>query len=322
MKAIVQHEYGGPEVFTLEDVAKPQPKDDEVLVRIHTAAIHPGDWLTMTGRPYVFRIGTGLRKPRRNTPGFDLAGTVEAVGKDVTDLHPGDEVFGEGKGTCAEFATAKAEALAPKPPSLSLDQAGVLAVSGVTAIKGLRDAGKLQPGMKVLINGASGGIGTYAVQIAKAMGAEVTGVCSTKNVELVRSLGADHVIDYTREDWTKGATRYDLILDNVGNHSLADSRRAATPNGSYLSNSGITGGRWFGPLTRMLKAAVGSIFIRNQGAPFYAPVKRADLAELTRYVEDGHVRPVVDRTYPLVDTAEAMAHVATGHASGKTAIAI
>jgi NADPH:quinone reductase-like Zn-dependent oxidoreductase len=273
-----------------------------VLVRVRAAAVHPGDLFFTEGVPYVFRIGYGLRGPRRKIPGFDVAGVAEAVGTKVKEkeLRPGDEVFGNG--TCAEHAAASEDALAPKPSGLTFEQAAAVPTTAVAALRGIRDAGSLQPGQRVLINGASGGVGTYAVQIAKALGAEVTGVCSTRNVDLVRSIGADHVIDYTQEDFTQGGPRYDLILDNVANHSLSDLRRTLTPEGILLPSSGSGGGRWFGPLGRIALASVLSPFIRKQGRPFVAVVKKVDLVHLTELIEAGKLTPVIDRTYPLNST--------------------
>jgi NADPH:quinone reductase-like Zn-dependent oxidoreductase len=321
MKAIVQDEYGSFEVLKLQEIDQPVVKDDEVLVRVHTAALHAGDWLLMTGRPLLFRPGFGLRKPRKRVPGFDFAGTVEAVGVDVQELQPGDEVFGDAaQGSCAEFVSVSEDKVSRKPANLTLAQAAVVPVSGVTALRGLRDSGKVRPGQHVLINGASGGVGTFAVQIAKALGAEVTGVCSTRNVEMVRSIGADHVIDYTQEDFTKGGERYDVILDNVANHSLAECRRALVPSGILLSNNGTSGNRWIGPLGRMAVAAVLSLFVRKQRPPFYAPVRKRDLIDLTELIEAGKITPVIGRTYPLSETAEAMGHVGGGHSRGKVAI--
>jgi len=322
MKAIVQDTYGSPDALELRDIDEPEIKDDEVLVRVRAAAVHPGDLFFMEGLPYVFRIGFGLRGPRRKVPGFDVAGVVEAVGSKVRELRPGDEVFGNGKGTCAEYSAAPEDELAPKPSGLTFEQAAAVPTSAVAALRGIRDAGKVRPGQKVLINGASGGVGTYAVQIAEALGAEVTGVCSTENVDLVRSIGADHVIDYTQEDFTQGGPRYDLILDNVANHPLSDLRRALTPEGTLLPNSGSGGGRWFGPLGRVALAFVSSPFIRKQGRPFVATVKTQDLVDLTELIEAGKLTAVIDRTYPLSETPEAMRHVSLGHARGKVVIAV
>ena len=323
MKAIVQDEYGSHEVLKLQEIEKPVVEDDGVLVRVHTAGVHAGDWLLMTGQPLLFRLAAGLRGPRKRIPGFDFAGTVEAVGKDAKEFKPGDEVFGEAaRGSCAEYVSVSEDKIALKPANLTLEQAAVVAVSGTAALRGLRDAAKVQPGQHVLVNGASGGVGTYAVQIAKALGVEVTGVCSTQNVEMVRSIGADHVIDYTQEDFTKGGERYDVILDNVANHSLAECRRVLTPEGILLPNNGTSGGRWIGPLGRIAAALVLSPFVRKQGRPFYAAVRKRDLLDLTQLIEAGKITPVIDRTYPLREAAEAMGHVGEGHAQGKVVITV
>jgi NADPH:quinone reductase-like Zn-dependent oxidoreductase len=323
MKAIIQDKYGLPDVLELSEVDKPMPKDDGVVVRVHAASVHPGDYFGMTGLPYIMRLGFGLRRPRKATPGFDVSGVVEAVGKDVTEFEPGDEVFGESSGgSCAEYVATPEAKLVHKPDNLSLTQAATVAVSGVTALRGMRDAGNVQPGHKVLINGASGGVGTYAVQIAKSMGAEVTGVCSAKNAEMLRSIGADHVIDYTQEDFTENGPQYDLILDNVANRSAAEMRRALKPSGKLLPNSGLSEGRWFGALGRMAKAALVSIFVSQQGRPYLALIKKGDLAELKSLIEAGKVTPVIDKTYTLSETPQAMALIGGGHARGKVVITV
>ncbi len=320
MRAIVQDAYGPPDVFRMAEVEKPVPKDSQMLVQVHAAALHIGDALLTKGMPYVMRLGAGLRRPRKNIPGFDVAGRVEAVGKDVTGLAPGDEVFGECSGSCAEYALITDANVAPKPAGLSFEEAAAIPVSGVTALRGIRDAGKVKAGQKALINGATGGVGVYAVQVAKSLGAEVTAVCGPGNAELARSLGADHVIDYTKEDYTQGEKRYDLILDNVANHSLAEARRALTPTGSLIPNSARSSGRGMGAVGRMAHAAFASIFIRQQGRPFYSPVKKQDLLDLTELIDAGKLRPVIDRTYPLAETAAALEYIGQGHASGKTVI--
>jgi NADPH:quinone reductase-like Zn-dependent oxidoreductase len=322
MKAIVQDRYGSPDVLELREIGTPAPKHHEVLVRVRAAAVHPGDWLLMRGRPYLMRLGTGLRGPRKRIPGFDVAGHVEAVGKGVTELQPGDEVFGEGKGSLAEYACAREDRLAAKPANLTFEQAAAAPVSALTALHALRDHGRVQPGQKVLINGASGGIGTFAVQIAKDLGAEVTGVCSTPNVEMVRSLGADHVIDYTRDDFTRSGLQYDLILDNVANHSLSDCRRALTAKGMLIPNNGTSGGRWVGPLGRMGKAALLSPFVSQKLRSFLSTASTEDLLVLGGLIEAGKVTPVIDRTYPLSEAAEALGHVGAGHARGKVVISV
>jgi NADPH:quinone reductase-like Zn-dependent oxidoreductase len=319
MKAIVQDTYGSAEVLEARDIDKPQIANDEVLVRVHAASVHVGDWILMTGSPFVMRFATGLRKPKNPVPGTDVAGTVEAVGKDVQRLRPGDEVFGWCAGAFAEYARASEDQFIKKPANLTFEQASAIGVSASTALQLLRDNGKVTPGQKVLINGASGGVGTFAVQIAKALGAEVTGVCSTKNLDMVRSIGADHVIDYTRDDFTKGTERYDLILDNVGNHSMARTRRALTPRGTLISNGG---GHADGKLGRTVRAMIVSMFVRQQATPTVKTQNHDDLVALKGLVEAGKVTPVIDRTYPLTDTPDAIAHVAAGHARGTVVLSV
>jgi NADPH:quinone reductase-like Zn-dependent oxidoreductase len=324
MKAIVQDKYGPPDdVLELRDINKPVVKDDEVLVRVHAAAVHPGDLLIMRGLPYILRLmGFGLLRPRKRVPGFDVAGHVETVGKKVTRFQPGDEVFGMCKGALAEYVSVSEDKLAPKPANLTLEQAAAVPISGVTALRALRDHGKVQPGQTVLINGASGGVGTFAVQIAKSLGAEVTGVCSTRKVDLVRSIGADHVIDYTQEDFTQSGQRYDVILDNVANHSLSDCRRALTPKGTLIPNNGTAGGRWTGTLGRTVKALVMSPFLRQRLRPFISKEKNGDLVVLKELIEAGKVIPVIDRTYPLSEAPDAIRHLEEGHARGKVVITV
>jgi NADPH:quinone reductase-like Zn-dependent oxidoreductase len=319
MKAIVQDRYGSAEVLEARDIDKPAIGDNEVLVRVQAASIHVGDWILMTGSPFIMRLATGLRKPKNPVPGTDVAGTVEAVGKDVTKHRPGDEVFGWAAGAFAEFAHAAEDQFVKKPANLTFEEAASVGVSATTALQLLRDNGKVHPGQKVLINGASGGVGTFAVQIAKAFGAEVTGVSSTKNLELVRSIGADHVIDYTREDFTTGLEHYDLILDNVGNHSMAQTRRALTPGGMLISNGG---GHEDGKLGRTVRTMLVSMFVRQQASPTVKTQNHDDLVALKGLVEAGKVRPVIDRTYPLIQTPEAIDHVAAGHARGTVVISV
>jgi NADPH:quinone reductase-like Zn-dependent oxidoreductase len=319
MKAITQDRYGSAEVLHTQDIDRPEIADDEILVRVHAASIHVGDWILMTGEPYVMRLATGLRKPKKLVPGTDIAGTVEAIGPSVQDLRPGDEVFGWSAGAFAEYASGPADQFVKKPAKLSFEQAAAVGVSASTALQLLRDDGQVQPGQKVLINGASGGVGTFAVQIAKAFGAEVTGVSSTKNLELLRSIGADHVIDYTREDFREGRERYDVILDNVGDHSMASTRRALTPNGTLISNGG---GHSTDKLGRVIRSAIVSMFVRQQARPSVKVQNRSDLDALTELVEAGKVTPVVGGTYPLGETAKAIEHVATGHARGTLVIAV
>jgi NADPH:quinone reductase-like Zn-dependent oxidoreductase len=323
MKAIVQKTYGEPEaVLGLQDVAKPVVKDGEVLVRVHAASVHVGDWMLVTGLPVIARPAYGLPKPKSAIPGTDLAGTVESIGSGVTQLRPGDEVFGWCTGAFAEYVCAAEDHFVRKPANLTFEQAAAIGVSASTALQLIRDQGKVQPGQKVLINGASGGVGTFAVQIAKAFGAEVTGVCSSKNLEMVGSIGADHVIDYNRDDFTRSSQRYDFILDNVANHSLSDTRRALAPTGKLQSNNGTSGGRWFGTLGTVIKSAVVSRFSRRQLGPAIKFQNRADLLVLQGLIESGKVTPVIDGTYPLSATPQAIGHVGDGHARGTVVITV
>jgi len=323
MKAIVQDTYGEPEaVLGLEDVARPAVKDGEVLVRVHAASVHVGDWMLVTGVPYIARPAYGLRKPKNRVPGTDVSGRVEAVGAGVTELRPGDEVFGWCTGAFAEYVCAAADHFVVKPANLTFEQAAAVGVSASTALQLLRDQGKVKPGQKVLINGASGGVGTFAVQIAKAFGGEVTGVCSTRNVDMVRFIGADHVIDYTREDFTEGRPRYDFILDNVANHSLSAIRRALTPTGKLQSNNGTSGGRWFGTMGTVIKTAAVSKFVRQQAGPSIKFPNRKDLVALKGLIEAGKVTPIIDGTYPLSGTPQAIRHVGQGHARGTAVITV
>jgi NADPH:quinone reductase-like Zn-dependent oxidoreductase len=320
MKAIIQSKYGSPaEVLELQDIPKPMVKDGEVLVRVHAASIHIGDLIVMRGVPYLMRMVTGLRRPKNRVPGPDIAGTVEAVGQDVTRFRPGDEVFGWCTGAFAEYACAGEDHFVPKPANLTFEQAAAVGVSATTALQLLREQAKVEPGQKFLVNGASGGVGTFAVQIAKSSGAEVTGVCSTGNVVMVRSIGADHVIDYTREDFTHGVERYDFILDNVGNHSLPDTRRALAPSGTLFSNGGGYSG---GALGTVIKEFVSSLFVRQQMRPSVKFQNPKDLVVLKELVEAGKVAPVIDGTYPLSRTAQAMSHVGEGHARGTVVITV
>jgi NADPH:quinone reductase-like Zn-dependent oxidoreductase len=316
MKAIVQNDYGSPDVFELKEIDKPVGKENDVLVRVHAAALHAGDYFAMRGVPYLVRMSAGWPKPKNYVPGYDVAGQVEAVGKNVTRFQPGDEVFGACQATCAEYVCAAEGKFAPKPANLTVERAAAIPTSAVAALRGLRDAGKVQPGQKVLINGASGGVGTFAVQIAKAFGAEVTGVCSTRNVDMVRSIGADHVIDYTQEDFTQTGQRYDLILDNVASRSFSDLRRALTPQGIIIPNSGHSG------MGYIIKAFVRSAFVRQQGRSFIAIPNNEDLVVLKELVESGKVTPVIDRTYPLSETPEAFRYLDEGHARGKVVITV
>ena len=321
MKGIVQSRYGSPDVLRLEEIAKPVVKDDEVLVRVRAAAVNIGDWHLLRGVPYVMRLVFGLRGPRRKTPGLDIAGQVEAVGGNVKQLHPGDEVFGWCKGAFAEYACTAENNLLPKPSNLNFEQAAAVGDSAFTALAAVRDQGRVQPGQRVLINGASGGVGTFAVQIAKSFGANVTGVCSTANIDLVRSLGADQVIDYTNEAFTQSAGRYDVMLDLVGNRSLSDCRRVLTPGGTYVLVGVKDMGRWFG-LGRQFKALLLSPAVGQRMRVFVARHTREDLVVLKELVETGKVAPVIDRHYSLSDVPEALRYQGAGRARGKIVIVV
>ena len=322
MKAMVQEHYGSAEVLETREVDKPQVGDNEVLVRVRAAGVNLSDWAIMSGLPYIARPVYGLRKPKNGVRGTDVAGQVEAVGTGVTRFKAGDDVFGWCDGSFADYAAASEDALAPKPANLTFEQAASVPMAGLVALQAVRDHGKVHAGQKVLINGASGGIGTFAVQIAKSFGAEVTGVCSTRNVELVRSIGADHVIDYTREDFTLSGQRYDFILDNVSNHSLSDLRRALTPTGVLIPNAGNFGNHWFASAGRLLRAAVLFRFGSQTLGRFLVSPKLEDLVALKELIEAGKVTPVIDHTYPLSETAQAMGHVGGGHSRGKVVITV
>ena len=323
MKAIIQDTYGSTDVLELREIDKPEIADDEVLVRVHAAGVDRGVWHRMTGLPYPIRLAEkGLRAPKTPVPGSDVAGVVEAVGNDVTGFQPGDEVFGIGKGAYAEYARAPENKLAPKPANLTFEQAAVVAISGLTALHGLRDHGRVESGQKVLIIGASGGVGTFAVQLAKVFGAEVTAVCSTTKVDMVRSLGADHVIDYTRDDFAEGEQRYDVILDIGGNASLARLRRALTPKGTLVIAGGETSGRWLGGTDRQLRALVLSRFVGQKLTTFISKENREDLIVLKELIESGKVTPVIDRTYPLAEAPQAIRYLEQGHARGKVVITV
>jgi len=325
MKAIVYCDYGLANL-KLEEVEKPVPNDDQLLVRVRAASVNPYDWHFVEGTPKIMRVmGVGLRKPKDTRLGVDFAGTVEAVGKNVTQFKPGDEVFGGRGGAFAEYVCPRANrAVALKPANLTFEQAASVNIAGITALQALRDKGKVQPGQKVLINGASGGVGTFAVQIAKSLGAHVTGVCSTRNVDLVRSLGADHVIDYTKEDFAKGDQRYDVILDNVPNHSLSECRRILNPNGKYvmIGGGGPNDSRWVGPFGRVIKTMVLSPFISQKMGMMMADTSPKDLTILADLMQSGKVKPVIDRTYKLSEVPAAIAYVEEGHARGKVIITV
>ena len=323
MKAIAQDIYGSADGLELRDMDKPEIGDDEVLVRVNAAGVDRGVWHVMTGLPYPIRLaGYGLRAPKTPVLGADLAGVVAAVGNDVTRFQPGEEVFGIGKGSYAEYARAPESKLAPKPANLTFEQAAVVAVSGLPALQGLRDKAQVQSGQKVLIIGASGGVGTYAVQIAKSFGAEVTGVCSTTKMDLVRSLGADHVIDYKREDFAEGEKRYDAILDIGGNSSLSRLRRALTRKGTLVIAGGETDGRWLGGVDRQIRALMLSPFVGQKLGTFISSENHEDMIDLKELIEAGQVTPVIDRTYPLSEAPKAIRYLEDGHARGKVAITV
>jgi len=321
MKAMVQDLYGPPEVLELRDIDKPEIGTHEVLIRVCAAAVNPADWAIMNGLPYIARPAPlyGLRKPRNGVRGTDVAGIVEAIGAGVTRFRPGDEVFGWSRGSFAEYSAASDDELAPKPAAITFEQAAAVPMAGCVALQALRDHAHVGAGRKVLVNGASGGIGTFAVQIAKAMGAEVTGVCSTSKVDLVRSIGADHVIDYLHDDFTNRGERYDVILDNA-TRSLSDLRRALTPTGMVIPNGGGFDNRWFASAGRLIRARVLSLFVKQTLRTFLVGKKREDLIVLSGMMEAGTISPVIGRTYPLADAAQAMAEVGGGHARGKIVI--
>jgi len=319
MKAAVFKSYGPPDVLKIEEIEKPVPTDDEALVRVRASSVNPAEWYGMTGL-FLARIGNGLFKPKDTRLGADFAGVVEAVGKNVTDFKPGDEVFGGRSGAFAEYVCVR-DKLVHKPANITFEQAGGVAIAALTALQGLRDYGKLKAGQKVLINGASGGVGTFAVQIAKAMGAEVTAVCSTKNVELIRSLGADHVIDYTREDFTRNGELYDLFLDIAGSRSWRDCRRVLKPQAVFV----LVGGPKspvIGPLSHIIRIRLAALRASQKVVFFVANFNREDLTALKEMFQSGQVKPVVEQVYPLCEISKAMRHLGTGHAKGKIVVSM
>ena len=323
MKAIVQDRYGSADVLELRDIDPPVISADEVLLEVRAAGVEPGVWHLMTGLPYLVRVmGYGLVRPKYPVRGRDVAGRVEAVGANVTRFQPGDEVFGTCEGSFAEYAAAREDKLALKPANLSFEEAAVIPISGMTALQALRDKGRVQPANKVLIIGAGGGVGTFAIQLAKAFGAEVIGVCSTTKVALVESIGADHVIDYTREDFADRAGQYDLIIDNAGNRSLSRLRRALAEDGTLVIVGGEEGGPWVGPADRIVPAALLSPFVRQRLLPLMAAERQDDLRLLGEMAESGKLRPAVDRRYPLVEAPDAVRYVGEGHARGKVVVTI
>ena len=323
MKAIVQDRYGPADVLEFRDIEEPVVGENDVLVRVQAAGCGPDVWHLMTGMPYMARLAIGLRSPKLPVLGWDVAGTVEAVGSNVTDIQPGDEVMGTTKGSFAELAIAKADDLVPKPAKLSFEEAGALPISGITALRAVRDMGNVQPGQRVLVIGAAGGVGSLVVQVAKAYGAKVTAASSTSKEDLVRSLGADDVIDYTREDFTDGSRRWDVIIDTAGRRPLTQLRRALTRKGTLVIVGGDGGGRWTGGFFRgMLRAPVVSLFVgqRLRGLP--TKVKREDLITVTEMIETGTLTPVIDRTYPLIEAPDAIRYLEEGHSRGKVVITI
>lgn len=316
MKAIVQNDYGSPDVLKLAEVAQPAMKDNQVLVRVKAVSINAGDVFAMRGNPWPIRLTAGFPKPKNYILGWDMAGVVEAAGPSVTQFRPGDEVYAACSGALAEYVSVAEDKLALKPANLTFEQASAIPTAAITALKGLRDVGKLQRGQKVLINGASGGVGTFAVQIAKALGAEVTGVCSTRNLDMVRSLGADDVVDYTRKDFTQNGQRYDLILDNVASHSFLDLMRVLTPQGLIVPNCGHSG------MGYVFKAFLLSPFLRRLGSMYLAVPNGKDLTQLKRWLETGKVKPVIDRTYELRETPDAFRYLDNEHARGKVVITV
>lgn len=321
MQAIVYCDYGPPEVLALKSIERPLPGDDQVLVRVHAASVNPVDYHSMRGTPYIMRLDSGLKKPKFTGLGVDFAGTVVEIGKHVTQFRPGDEVFGGRNGSFAEYVTIRAQSLVMKPPNMTFEQAASVPVAATTALQALRDKGAVKPGQTVLINGASGGVGTFAVQIAKSLGARVTGVCSTRNVELVRSLGADEVIDYTKRDFTTMGQRYDVIVDMVGNHPLSAYKAVLVPNGIYVMVGGPKG-RWLAPLDRVVRMAAMSPFVDQRFGMMIAKLNQQDLAVLRDLMRDGKVTPVIDRQYGLHDVPEAIRYLETGRARGKVVIRV
>jgi NADPH:quinone reductase-like Zn-dependent oxidoreductase len=322
MKAIVYHEYGSADVLKCEEVEKPVPKDDEVLIKVRAASVNPLDWRLMKGKPSVLRIFFGLRKPRVGRPGVDVAGEVEAVGRNVTQFKPGDQVFGACRGAFAEYACTGESKIAMKPDNVTFEQAASVNVAGLTALQGLRDKGKIQPGSKVLINGAAGGVGTFAVQIAKWFGAHVTGVCSTRNIAMVQSIGADEVIDYTKNDFTTSNQRYDLILDCVGNHSFSECRRILSLNGRFVMVGGAHDPSMMDLLAPIIKASLLSLFGSQKAVMFIAKSNQDDLTLLGELIATGKIKPVIEKSYTLNEASDAVRHVEEGHARGKVVITL
>jgi NADPH:quinone reductase and related Zn-dependent oxidoreductases len=322
MKAIVYHEYGSPDVLRCEDIPKPAPKDNEVLIKVHAASLNPLDWRLMRGKPRVVRVIARMLKLKIGQPGVDVAGEIEAVGPNVKTFKPGDRVFGGSKGAFAEYTCARETKVAPIPDNVTFEQAASVNVAGLTALQGLRDTAKIQPGQKVLINGAAGGVGTFAVQIAKFFGADVTGVCSTRNVEMVKSIGADTVIDYTKEDFTKLPERYDVIFECVGNKSLSDCRRVLTPKGKHIMVGAPHDPTVRALLTPLIKALLLSPFMSQKAIPLMAKASKEDLSFIGELIATGKLTPVIDRSYSLSEGGDAFRYAEAGHARGKVLIAV
>jgi NADPH:quinone reductase-like Zn-dependent oxidoreductase len=321
MRAAVRERFGPPSIIEIRELEKPVPADDEVLVRVRAASVNPADWYGLTGIPYVARTAMGLRRPKTTRLGVDYAGVVEAVGKDVTQFGPGDEVFGGRDGAFAEYVCVREErSIVPKPPNITFEEAAAVPVAALTALQGLRDKGGLEEGRKVLVNGASGGVGTFAVQIAKALGAEVTGVCRTGNVELVRSLGADHVVDYTHEDFARSDRRYDLLLDVAGNRSWSDCRRVLEPHATLVIVGAPKGNRLLGPLSHVIRLRLGALRGSQRAVFFIAKFNKPDLLFLQELLASGQVKPVVDRRYELSEIADALTYLGEGHARAKVVV--
>jgi NADPH:quinone reductase-like Zn-dependent oxidoreductase len=323
MNAIVYHQYGSPDVLKLEQIAKPTPAHDQVLIKVHAASVNPLDWHYVRGTPYIFRLRIGLGRPKVTHLGVDFSGTVEAIGSDVKLFKVGDDIFGTADGAFAEYATSTEAGLALKPTNMSFQQAASVPIAGITALQGLRDKGLVRPGQKVLINGASGGVGTFAVQIAKSLGADVTGVCSTRNVEMVRSIGADRVIDYSVENYTKGTQRYDVIFDIIGNHSLLDNRSVLTADGILVTAGAQSNDRWIGPLARLAATLVVAPFVHQKLVNFLADTGSTDdMNALRDLMQNGKLTPVIDHQYSLSETPAAIRYLETGHARGKVVISL
>ena len=324
MKAVVQDRFGPPDTLQLVDAEKPEIGPGDVLIKVHAASVNPYDWHMVRGDPHIARLmgAVGLTKPKTRIAGVDVAGEVQEVGADVHDMRPGDQVVGFARGAFAQYAAADAALIVPKPAGLSFEQAAALPLAAVTALHAIRDRGHVQPGQRVLVNGAAGGVGTFAVQIAAGLGAEVTGVCSARNTDMVRSLGVTHVVDYASEDFTDGSVRYDVILDNVGNRKIRDLRRAATPTGIMIVNGGGSPGRVIGAVGSIGLAGIVNLFVRQRITMVPTTWSREDLLAVTELVDAGALRPVIDRTYPMTETAAGLRHVEAGHARGKVVITV